>query len=179
MIRRQRGWFLTIAVGILSGLSGVRPAQAAETVILKYSILRSSVPVSELTQLAETGTLSPGLDAQLKLAKQDPSKLRQQLTQTVKINPLLADRVLNSPIGDTVLDQLSQAIYPPTGVANKKALRAALSLSAQDDGNVSILEVLQKYPTQEVLIDGDRIMEAFEHLRTFSKQIRHPFGIKL
>ncbi|MGI0490660.1 alpha/beta hydrolase [Alkalinema pantanalense CENA528] len=178
-----QGWgrILALVCGCPIGFSllwaGSFPAQAAETAIVKYSILRESIPVQDLSEFGKTGTQSPALAAHLKLAKRDPAQVRQSLTDTVKLDKKLADRVLNSPIGDRLLDELSTAIYNPAGVADRQALRAALTLSVQDDGKLSVLEVLEKYPTKEVLIDGDRISEVYQRLRKLEKQLKNPLSL--
>ncbi|OUC14233.1 MAG: hypothetical protein B0A82_13185 [Alkalinema sp. CACIAM 70d] len=180
--RKFQGWSRTLALvcGCPIGFTlfwGITPALAAETAIVKYSILRESIPVKDLSEFGKTGTPSPALTAHLKLAKRDPAQVRQSLTDTVKLDKKLADRVLNSPIGDRLLDELSTAIYNPAGVADRQALRAALTLSAQDDGKLSVLEVLEKYPTQEVMIDGDRIAEVYQRLRKLEKQLKNPLSL--
>ncbi len=151
-------------------------AFAAQQVILKYGILRESVSVNDLTTFAETGNASPALQAHLKLSGQKPEAVRQMLTKEIRINPIVLDRVLNGPIGNALLDPLSQAIRTPTGGADRQALRGALALSASGDGKLSILEVVQKYPTQEVLVDGDRIVDAYRRLSDLSDRLKSPLG---
>jgi Alpha/beta hydrolase of unknown function (DUF1400) len=152
------------------------PGRAAETVILKYGILRESLTVPELTTFAETGAMSAGLQAHLKLAHQSPEVVQKYLTQTVRINPILLDRALNSPVGNLILDEVSQAVKTPAGAADRQALRGALILSAQPDSNISILEVLQNYPTQDVLIDGDHLVQTYNQLNILAKRLQNPLG---
>lgn len=168
---------LLLALGLSSGAIFVSPsAFAAQQVILKYGILRESVSVSDLTTFAETGNAPPALQAHLRLSGQKPEAVRQTLTKEVRINPIVLDRVLNSPIGDALLDPLSQAIRTPTGGADRQALRGALALSASGDGKFSVLEIVQKYPTQEVLIDGDRIVDAYRRLSDLADRLKAPLG---
>jgi len=163
-----------LAVGITAGmLLSSSNAIAAEQVVLKYRILREKISVRELTRLTETGTLSPTLAAYLKLAGKNPQDIRQPLTQVVKVNPLLLDRVLNSWVGNTVLDQVSQAIHTPSNQANRQALRAAISLSANRDGQLTLMEVLQNYPTREVEVEGDRLVGAFRQLNRLSDRLEN------
>ncbi|NDJ19208.1 alpha/beta hydrolase [Myxacorys almedinensis] len=152
------------------------PAFSAEQVVLKYRVLRESVSVSELTTFANTGQASPDLQTYFRLSRQNPEAVRQTLTRQVSVNPVLLDRVLNSPLGNGILDQLGQAIQTPRGGAERQALRAALTLSASDDGKVSILEILQKYPTQEVVVDGDRVEGTYRQLNQLAERLRNPLG---
>ncbi len=168
---------LLLSLGLSSGAIFVSPAAfAAQQVILKYGILRESVSVSDLTTFAETGQASPALQAHLRLSGQKPEAVRQTLNKEVRVNPIVLDRVMNSPIGNALLDPLSQAIRTPTEGADRQALRAALALSASGDGKFSVLEIAQKYPTQEVLIDGDRIVDAYRRLSDLADRLRAPLS---
>ncbi|HEY9750153.1 MAG TPA: alpha/beta hydrolase [Allocoleopsis sp.] len=172
MILRIPGWRRALALVLMTGmLLNSSNAIAAEQVVLKYKVLREKISVRELTRLTETGIPSPALAAYLKLAGKEPQDIRQPLTQVVKVNPLLLDRVLNSWVGNAVLDQMSQAIHTPSNQANRQALRAAISLSAQRDGELTLIEVLQNYPTQEVEVEGDRLVEAFRQLSRLSDRL--------
>lgn len=151
-------------------------AIAAERVVFKYRILRESVSVPELARFAQTGQISPNLRTYFRLSGQRPETVRQTLTRPIKVNPVLLDRVLNSPLGNGALDQLGQAIQTPKGGAERQALRAALTLSASGDGTITLLEILQNYPTQEVIVDGDRIETAYRQLNEFIDRLRNPLG---
>lgn len=151
-------------------------AIAAERIVFKYRVLRESISVGDLTTFAQTGQPSNDLQTYFRLSGQRPETVRTTLTKPIKVNPILLDRVLNSPIGDRILDQLGQAIQTPKGGAERQALRAALTLSASGDGSVSILEILQNYPTQEVIVDGDRIEGAYRQLNKLADRLRNPLG---
>jgi Alpha/beta hydrolase of unknown function (DUF1400) len=148
-------------------------AIAAERVVLRYRVLQASVSVDELTELAETGRTSPALRAYLRLARRDPQELRHVLNQEAEVNPLLLDQVLNSSVGDQVLDQVGRAIHTPSERANREALRAALVLSAEDDSRVSLIEVLQNYPTEEVHVNGNRLEAAYNQIVAIQTRIEN------
>ncbi|WP_009631655.1 alpha/beta hydrolase [Synechocystis sp. PCC 7509] len=155
---------LLLSIVIVFSLSN-GSAFAAENVLLKYRIFRESISVKELTNFAQTGELSTSLRVNLALAKQDPKPIRQYLTETVAVNPILLDRVLNSPVGNVILDQISEAIHTPSRKADRQALRAALILSASRDRNISLIEVIQNYPTAEVEVEGEVLERAYRQLR--------------
>lgn len=147
-------------------------ANAAERVVLRYRIFRQSLSVEELSRFAETGELSRTLRSNLNLARQDPQQVRRYLTEPVQVNPVFLDRLLNSPVGNVALDELTQIIYTPSRRADRQALRAALVLSARD-GQVSLIEVLQNYPTQEVQVDGDRLEVAYRQLSRLGGRVEN------
>jgi Alpha/beta hydrolase of unknown function (DUF1400) len=139
-------------------------ALAAENVVLRYGIFERSVSVADLTTFAETGKRSRDLRAYIRASKQDPAKIRQTLTDKVDVNVTTVDRILNSPVGDVALNQLSQYIYTSSRTADKEALRAAIVLSASEDNNISIMEIVQNYPTQEMYLDGERLSETYAQI---------------
>ncbi len=140
-------------------------ALAAEQVVLKYGIFRESISVEELATFAETGELSRSLRVNFALAQQDPKAIRPYLTTPVQIDLVVLDRILNSPIGNVILDELSQVIHTPSRTADRQALRAALVLSASEDGQVTLLEIIENYPTTNVEVDGERLENAYHQLR--------------
>ena len=98
---------------------------------------------------------------------QRPEELRSLLTHSIETNPRILDRALNSYPGEWVLDQLGEAIHPPAGQASRQALRSAIVLSATDDGELTLLEILENYPTPEVVLEGDNIQQAYNRLQGF------------
>ncbi|MBW4568878.1 MAG: alpha/beta hydrolase [Tolypothrix carrinoi HA7290-LM1] len=163
-----RGLVLVISIYFI--LSGV-PALAAESVVLKYRIFRESVSVEELSTFAQTGKLSTSLRVNLALARQNPQAIRQYLTEPVKINPVILDKVLNSRIGNVILDQLTQVIHTRSRQADKQALRPALVVSASKDRQITLIEVIQNYPTPEVEVEGDRLESAYRQLRRLQENL--------
>ena len=168
LLRRSLLLSVIIALSLSNG-----SVLAAETVLLKYRIFRESIAVKELTTFAQTGELSTSLRVNLALAKQEPKTIRKYLTESVTVSPVLLDRILNSPIGNVVLDQIGEAIHTPSRKADRQALRAALVLSASSDRNgsgaknntISLIEVIQNYPTSAVEVEGEVLERAYRQLR--------------
>ena len=166
-----------VLVSIICLLFLSTPAFAAERVMLKYGIFRESLSVEELSTFAQTGELSGSLKVNLALARQDPKAIRQYLTKPVKVNPVFLDKVLNSQIGNIILDRISQVISTPSQRANRQALRAALVLSANQDGQVSLIEIIKNYHTNEVEVDGDRLQAAYRQLRRWQTSLQDLLGV--
>lgn len=169
---------VSISLFSSSGLLFELPvASAADQVVLKYRIFRESISVDELSTFAETGKLSKSLQLNLALARQDPKAIRQYLTQPVKVNVILLDRVLNSPVGNVITDQVSQVVHTPSRGADRQALRSALVLSARDDNNITLIETIQNYPTSQVQVEGDRLESAYRQLRRLEGRLQDLLGI--
>lgn len=154
--------FIVGLVTLLGVFCATTRADAADSVVLKYRFLRATVPVSELTTLAETGEATGSLRTYLRMARREPEELRRTLTQEVRVNPIWLYRVLNSPPGEVLLDRVSQVIHTPNNRANRQSLRGALVSSALSDGNITLIETLQNYPTPEVHVEGDQLVEVVQ-----------------
>ncbi len=146
------------------------PARAAEKIVFKYGILRESVSTRELRDFANSGKASAGLVDYIHKAGGDPKGVQNTLVQPIQANAGLLDKVLNSSVGNAVLDEVGKTIHTPTQTANRQALRAAIALSARGDNQLSLLEVIENYPTPEVQVDGDRLAKTYEQLNTLAKQ---------
>ncbi|MEG3971801.1 alpha/beta hydrolase [Microcoleus sp. T2B6] len=160
--------FLAAGAGILFYSSA---AEAAEKVVLKYSAIRMTLPVSELESFADTGKMSPALEMLLGKAKKDPEAVRNSLTRPVKVSQSFLDQTLKSKVGEIILDEVGQVIRTPSGNANREALRSALVLSATNDNEITLLEAMKNYPTPEVYVEGDRLVEAYGKLVALSEQL--------
>ncbi len=152
------------------------PAFAAEQVVLKYRVFRESVSVKELTTFADTGKLSTLLRVNLAIAQQDPKNVRRYLTEPVKVNVVILDRVLNSPVGNVILDQISQVIHTPSRKADRQAMRSALVLSASKDSDIRLIEIINNYPSTEVEVDGDNLEKAYRQLRRLQGSLQNILG---
>ncbi|MGV0026483.1 alpha/beta hydrolase [Phormidesmis priestleyi] len=161
-----------LAIGVTI-LSHTPEAIAAEKVTLKYKVFRESVSVPQLTAFAQTGEISQSLRFYLDATRQNPEDVRQVLNRPIDVNVVTLDRTLNSRIGELLLDQVGQAIHPPVAEVNRQALRSALVLSAQSDNQVSLIEVLQNYPTAEVEVEGDRLVQAYRQLSALNGRLRN------
>lgn len=147
-----------LCLGVSAAILGLSTrASAAETLVFKYKGFRESVSVNELTTFAETGKVSSALRSYFKAGKQDSNEVRRDLNQPLTVNIVTLDRLLNSPTGETILDQIGQTVHPRAQAVTRQALRSALVLSARSDNKISLIEVLQNYPTSQVEIEGARL----------------------
>ncbi|HAC63874.1 MAG TPA: alpha/beta hydrolase [Cyanothece sp. UBA12306] len=167
---------LSFILGFLGAVSASLPVRAADQVILKYSVLRESISVPELSNLAKTGEVSPSLKAYLKLANKQPDELRSILNQNVDVDPVFLSKILNSFAGNFVLDEVGQVIHTPSKRASRESLRGALVTSALSDRNIQVIEILENYPTSDLHVDGDRLADVYQQIEGVVSQIpRLPF----
>ncbi|MGG6296375.1 C45 family autoproteolytic acyltransferase/hydrolase [Leptolyngbya sp. AN02str] len=125
--------------------------------VFTFGPLRPSITVGELTTFAETGELSRGWRNYLRLARINPTELQEALTRPIAVDVAFLDTALNSLLGEFLLFEVGQIIRPTAGRAVIQATRSTLVLSAADDGHFSMLELLQRYPTQQIQVNGMRL----------------------
>lgn len=164
---------LTVGVSLALGSVFLNPFQvhAAEQVMLRYGILERSISVDELSEFAETGKTSRQLRTYLRDSGQEPDRVRELLSNEVEVRQLFLDGVLNSAPGEVILDKMGEFVHTSSGEANRQALRSALVLSASDDDRISLIEVLQNYPTREVHVNGRRVASAYRQIRSIQDNI--------
>lgn len=173
MSRFRLGWLgVASSVAIALGMWSLgTEAIAADKIVLKYGIIRASVSVDDLTELAETGKASRSLKFYLRLANKDPKELQRILNQNVPVDGPFLSRLLNSFPGELLLDQIGEVIHTPSGRANRQAMRSAIVTSALPDNNVTLLEILQNYPTSELHVEGKRIEEIIHKIDGIAGQL--------
>lgn len=133
------------------------PIRTAEEVVITFGPLARSIPMSDLTALAETGTVSRRLRSLLGIAKINPDELRAVLNKSAQVNLAFLDKQLNSPLGAFALYEVGKVVRTRSNKANIQALRSALVLSARDDNQITLIEFLQNYPGQQVYLEGAKL----------------------
>lgn len=158
----MKQWKLGLAIVLgISGLFSGR-AIAAEEILLRYGIFERAVAVSDLSQLAETGETTDQLESYFDTAEVSATEVQELLNSDVAVDGVNLNRILDNPIGDVLLDEVSKSIYPESGAAGRQSMRAALVLSAVDDDRITLIEVLENYPTSRVVLDTERLAETYE-----------------
>ena len=134
----------------------IRRSSEAKSLIVAYGPLRPSFALADLETFAETGEMPAAWALYLDLAGLEPDGVQQGLTQSVSVDLGWGDRLLNSALGNTLLNAAGQILHTPSRETSATALRAALIQSLQDDNQLSALEFLQNYPLSELHVDAAR-----------------------
>lgn len=145
------------------------PTPAAETVVLRYGIFRGSLPVSDLNEFVETGETSRRLRRYLRLADLEEEQFRQILTEEVSTSPRTLKLLLGSPAGDVLLQEVSEYLYVPNRRDDQDKLRTALTTSAADS-QISLIEVLQNYPSDRVYINVNRVVSTYQQFASIQER---------
>lgn len=169
-------WFHQMGIAIsIAGMIALSPSRAfaSEEVIFTYGGLRQSVSLEELQNFAQTGERSPSIDFLLNFSKQNPSLMRWILKQEFPANIKLISDLLNTAPGEYALSQTSSVVSSKSQRADVTALRGALISAASDDNSISLIELLESYPTQQVYINGRILARVRQNLGQFIQDNRY------
>jgi predicted dienelactone hydrolase len=157
----------SLGLGTLSAFSVAFTSQAAEKIYFTYGSLNWSLRVSSLRTFATTGKVNQDLKFYLKLVdkKQQPT-FQKALIQKADISPILLSRFFNSSVGEKILDRFGRTIGIPGGVNGKYAIRGALVQAALDPQGLTLLNFLEKFPT-EIQVDLNRGLAVAEEVEEF------------
>jgi hypothetical protein len=135
------------------------PESSNRRLVFTLGPLGRSIAIADLARFAETGETTRQIRSYFRLANVDPEQVRALLNRKVKVELQLVDRLLGNVLGEYVLFQASEVIHTRSRQADILAMRSAIILSLQDDNQISPIEFLQRYPTQQVYIDGIALLE--------------------
>lgn len=162
----QNTGIAVLVAGMTISLSSKR-ALASREVIFTYGGATQSVPIEELQAFAETGETSSSVDFLLSHANQNPSAMRWILKQEFPADTKLVSDLLNTMPGEYVLSQTGNVVGSKSRRANVTALRGSLIRSASDNGLVSLIELLENYPTRQVYVNGKILVKVRDNIDRF------------
>ncbi len=149
-------------------------AQAAQNVVFVSGAFRRSIPVADLVHLAETGQARGLLQDVLRLSRQNPETVAKLLNESVSLPVVLVSRLLNTRIGEVLLQRLAQIVFPLNAASvGLPALRSAVILGIADNSKgLSALSFLQAYPSQELAVSLPALMGLMNKASSISDLVR-------
>lgn len=152
---------LLLSLGLATGIVlSQRQAEAAQQFTFIIGPLNRSISLAELKDLAANQKADGDLRTAINIAKRSPQEASQFLNQSFPFGLVQADRLLRSKPGEAILERLGKIVAPRhSNKVGDKALRAAILLSLSDDGKLTPLELLEKYPTN-ARINIDELLNA-------------------
>ena len=164
-------WFRETGIAILVASAtitlGANRVLASQEVIFTYGGATQSVAIDELQTFVETGETSSSIDFLLSLSNQKPSLMRLILKQKLPADTKRVSDLLNTAPGEYVLSQTGNVVGSRAQRANVTALRGSLIKSASDDGLVSLIEILEHYPTKQVYVNGKMLARVQNNINQF------------
>ncbi|PSF35716.1 dienelactone hydrolase [Aphanothece hegewaldii CCALA 016] len=153
-----------IAAGILTNILTNIPVYAANKVDLIYGPFNFPVSVQSLETFAKEGKVKPDVAFFInRLTPQQKKQLSAFLDTPYPISSIMLSRLSHTYSGHRVLSFVGEVIQLPGGRSGYYGIRAAIVQAAADSKGLTVLNVLQKFPT-DVQIDvrkgKERIQEA-------------------
>ncbi len=155
---------------LLGAIAGVmlshNSAIATKRIVIEIGgPLEASIAVKDLEIFAKTGKTTKTISQALGISKVNPNTVRGLMTLELGADVTNLAKVLYSKLGQNVTKGVAEVVQTRHNYESHKALRSAIILAAADDNKISVLEVLQKYPTEEMHIDVGRINEIVEKVK--------------
>jgi TRAP-type C4-dicarboxylate transport system permease large subunit len=168
------GIFLGAMAGVVLTSS---EAFAAERIVVNVlgGAIQAPVKVADLATFAETGKKTKTIAQAVGFSDVNADTLRGLMTLELGVDVAQLADALYSKTGETVADSIGMVITTRSGYESDKALRAAIILAAADDGRISFLEVLQKYPTSDIYIQVDKINEVVNKVEDLLENLQDLF----
>ena len=144
----------------------VKPAAAAETIIVSYGAFEFSLPVADLETYAETGEIEGSLSSYTDfLTPEQLEQLRAGLTASADFDHLAIAQFLYSFQGEKILERVARVIKTQARQPGFHALRSALILAAADpERGLTPLNFLRKFPTDTLRIDSAQGWQIIKNL---------------
>ena len=169
-------------VGIALGLSlvvpwpavSLPPAGAAENLVFVSGAFRRSIAVADLEHLAKTGQARGLLADVLSLSRQNPQEIAKLLNQSVSLPVTLVSRLLNTRIGEAILQRLAVIVFPlKASQGGIPAMRAAMVMGVvEGNGSISALSFLRAYPAQEMEVSIPALMNLLSKASSITELVR-------
>ena len=169
-LRRTVSFLSGLCLSVLLPLGWARSVSAAERVTLTFGFAEVSTSVEELRAYGERGEVSKELAFYLRLLSEEQRlQFRQALQARQDIGPAQLSKFLRSSIGDNILRFLGDVVQTAGRRDGARGLRGALVLAAAEPGGLSLLGVLDNFPTSTVRIDS---LRGFQIVGGITTQIR-------
>ncbi|NJL02905.1 MAG: alpha/beta hydrolase [Spirulinaceae cyanobacterium SM2_1_0] len=174
-VQFQRG---AIALGrsflLASGVSllgWVGEAAAVETVVLQYSGQEQVISVETLSDFANSGTVPAELSDFFAEIGDLSELLPDILSQEIRISQDFIQSTLDTSLGEFVLIQLDQAMNTGRPEANINALRGTIEAAIADDGALSLIELIDRYPAEMLNVDLNGLQLAYTRVSNFIERV--------
>lgn len=137
-------------------------ALAVDRIILTYGDARETISIGDLREFVRQGVEPAEFRTRLGIADRDLEALRFALGQEIPVSREFLRRILNSTIGQFVLTRLE----PVLGVAVEDNVSEVIDafLAAADNDSFTLLELLDNYPQDQVVVSGPLLEEAYERI---------------
>lgn len=154
----------SVLFGLLVQLAA-SPVMAAQQITFRLDELQRSVPVADLAEFERTGKVSQNISFLIdRLNQDDRQALRFSLGHHFPTTSLEVADFLQTPMGAVVVSQFAKLSEQPTDDV-VPALSGALILGASTDKGLRLVDVLEQYPLEDLIISVPAVMNLARRLR--------------
>lgn len=158
---------VSLGLGTTCAIASALPAQAAEKIYFTYGSFSFSLRVSSLKAFAKEGEVRPDLRFYLGLVDEKQQNIfKNALEEKANIDPVLLWRFFNTSVGEKILDRFGRTLSIERTSTGKFAIRAALVQAALDPEGLTLLNFLEKFPT-DIQVDLNRGLEVAKEVERF------------
>lgn len=170
LLKRQ---FFKSTLGILIGFSFSflcfnLSAHASDLVTLNYGSEQVTTPFTAINAFALEDQSTDELDAFFQRIPIASDSVHQLLLVETSVNP---EKFSRSTV-DFVLLQLDKFLGDVNGRESSDALRTAFTSAYTDDQTLSILELIEDYPTNSIRVDLARMDATYTDIKEFVERIQ-------
>ena len=183
---RSSGYILQRSASVLSALVlgmgasmlclGNR-AHAAEQIVVRFKQAEVTVSTREIAEFVDTGFLPNQLQDFLNEHKQVPADLREVLTERIKVDRKFVEKALDSSIGRFALLKLDELIQNSSVQEDLESLQAAIEEEVEELGSISLLGLIEAYPTPVIRLNLSGLESAYADAKHFIEDIEPALGV--
>ncbi|QNP28686.1 alpha/beta hydrolase [Cylindrospermopsis curvispora] len=162
---------VTIFTGLLSAIAWTPyltmcpTAHGADKVTIRYGFLEESTSLTELKKATETGQLPGSLQIYTsRLSQEQRNWLVQGLRARIPINVVTLNWLLNTQLGQTVINEIAAVFDRRQDQSGVQAVRAGLILAASSPEGLSILSFIAAYPSQTLKLNLAEVLTVAKFL---------------
>ncbi|MEL7408862.1 MAG: alpha/beta fold hydrolase [Cyanobacteria bacterium J06558_2] len=146
-----------------------KPSLGAERISFSLPVLGEfKLKIDSLETFAQDGTITRDLKFYTRhLDEATLTQLRGMLRQEFDLDPTIIRKITNAPIGEKLLRQLGEVIYTHPQRNGIYALRAAILLAATDSEGLTVINMLRKFPTEEIQVNTSLISSLIKETASF------------
>lgn len=172
-----RHFCLAMAAGVAIAFQAITtPVHAAKDVALVSGAFRRSIPVKDIVQLAENGEAVGLLKNLLDLSGQDPNEVSKLLNQKLNLPLVLTSRLVNTRIGEAIIQRVAKIIYPiyaPQASVSVPALRAGVVNGLQlKEGGLTAVSFLKAYPNEVMAVNLPALFSVIEKAESIAGLVK-------
>lgn len=154
-----------LAISLLVTGIAPLPIQAAEEVSLDFGQFSRTISAEALEEFAETGNASGQLAVFLRRLNPDQqATLRTALTTSREVDLLHISQWFNTQMGERTLLFLGKFAQTEARLNGQRALRAAITAAAAEDGDIALIDVVRHFPTDLMRLDVAQVLRTGDQI---------------